>query len=97
MFARHRLNPIYSLVGAVVFLLGWCNMMWIWFSCASDDEGGYDMCYQRLLEFDPNTDYTGSRVGVSDGVTQAMLAFGILVLVTYVLHQCHVFAPKPGC
>ena len=82
LFFYARLNPIRTLTLSVLLSAGWVIQILFWCHCdynASDP----NTCYQFHILGAAGSDTSGGGglVGVSDGVTAAKLAFGLVVLI----------------
>ena len=78
-FALGSLYPMYALVVSATFLIGWIVQISFWFQC--DYFPDYTKCYQFYVVGRSDSQSAGSLVGVSDGVTAAKVALGMVLLV----------------
>lgn len=75
------LNPVYALIGSVVFLCGWAVQVGFWAQCdlpAGLENATPGTCYQSHVQKDPKG---GDLQGISTGLNNAKVAFGFMVLV----------------
>lgn len=74
------LNPVYALIGSLIFFIGWAVQVGFWTQCDitvnMEVNGGRDTCYQFWIEKDANN---GDLVGVPVTLANAKVAFGFMV------------------
>lgn len=72
------LQPIYALVGSLLFLCGWSTQVGFWTQCdltSSLETNGYGECYQFYVK-----DHEDDGV-LSSGLANAKVAFGWIIVV----------------
>lgn len=79
LFFFAQLNPICTLTFSLVLFVGWIIQLSFW--CHCDYSPDSDLCYQFYVVENPMSEMTGSLNGVSDEITAAKVAVGIIMLV----------------
>ncbi len=79
LFFFAQLNPICTLTFSLVLFVGWIVQLSFW--CHCDYSPDSDLCYQFYVVENPMSEMTGSLDGVSDEITAAKVAVGMIMLV----------------
>ncbi|KAI9895086.1 MAG: hypothetical protein M1814_000311 [Vezdaea aestivalis] len=78
------LNPIYALVGAILFTAAWIGQGFLWISCEDSlNDGTADYCFQLGLEFGPEVTHFGHLKGVSAPTSVARQVFAVVMATNY--------------